>query len=238
MTKIASFDLEIAKEIPEGVDWKTIAPLGISCAALHVDECDPTPEFFWSVPQLDQEHAENLVFRLQVLENQGYKIVTWNGCGFDFAVLAQESGMVKECADLAMNHVDLMLCVTFQKGYYLGLNKAAVGMGLAGKTHEVTLSTGQTITEMGGALAPQMWQSGETEAVLTYLAGDVLQTNELAHAIENHQSIRWTSNSGKFQFCPIQKLYTVKELFDLPKPDTSWMSKPVTRESFIEWMPK
>ena len=42
-----------------------------------------------------------------------------DGCGFDFAVLAQETGMVKECAELAINHVDLMLIVTFQKGYFL-----------------------------------------------------------------------------------------------------------------------
>lgn len=238
MNKIASFDLEIAKDIPDGMDWKSIAPLGISCAALHVDDLVPTPEFYWATPQLDIERAKDLVFRLQVLQNQGYSIVTWNGCGFDFSVLAQESGMEKECSELAMNHVDLMLIVTFQKGYLLGLNKACLGMGLVGKTHEVKLSTGQVITEMGGAIAPQMWRAGEKDAVLTYLAGDVKQTNELAHAIEDKHSIRWVSNSGRWQFCSVEKLYTVKELFDLPKPNTSWMSNPVTRESFIEWMPK
>lgn len=237
MTKISSFDIEIAKDIPPDVkDWKEVAPLGISCAALWTDELSPTNlEQFWAVPQLDQERAKDLVFRLQVLQNQGYSIVTWNGCGFDFAVLAQESGMVEECAELALNHVDLMLLVTFQKGYYLGLDKACAGAGLKGKTHEVILNTGLVLTEMNGALAPQLWMSGETEAVLTYLAGDVEQTNQLAHAIEDQKAIKWISNSGRFQYCHVAKLYTVKELFDLPKPDTSWMTNPVTRTSFIEW---
>jgi len=236
MTKFTAFDIEIAKEIPPDVkDWKLVAPLGISCAALWTDDLTPNPELFWAEPQLNQERAKDLVFRLQVLQNQGYVIVTWNGCGFDFPVLAQESGMKQECAELALNHVDLMLLVTFQKGFMLGLNKACVGAGLTGKTHEVVLKSGQKLTEMGGALAPQMWAMGETEAVLTYLAGDVEQTNKLAHAIEAQKSIRWTSNSGKFQLCIVNKLYTVKELFDLPKPDTSWMTNPVSRESFTEW---
>ena len=33
MNKVIAFDLEIVKEIPEGVEWKDIRPLGISCAA-------------------------------------------------------------------------------------------------------------------------------------------------------------------------------------------------------------
>lgn len=236
--KFASFDLEIAKEIPPNTtDWKTISPLGISCAALHVDDMTITPELFWSVPQIDQERAEDLVYRLQILEHAGYKIVTWNGCAFDFAVLAQESGMVNECASLALNHIDLMLLVTFQKGYMLGLNKACVGVGLGGKTHEVTLKTGQTITEMSGALAPQMWAAGETDAVLTYLAGDVEQTNALAHIIEQSGLFRWTSNAGKLVLCGIDKMRTVKECFAWPVPDTSWMKNPVTRKQFVDWMP-
>ena len=31
--KYLAFDLEIAREIPEGGDWKANRPLGISCAA-------------------------------------------------------------------------------------------------------------------------------------------------------------------------------------------------------------
>jgi len=105
MTKIVSFDIEIAKEIPpENRDWKLIAPLGISCAALWADGED-TARFAWSVPQLSQAAAQTLVSNLQQLQSDGFTIVTWNGCGFDFAVLAQESGMLKECADLALNHV-------------------------------------------------------------------------------------------------------------------------------------
>ncbi len=32
--KLAAFDIETAKGFPDGVDWKTIAPLGIAGAAI------------------------------------------------------------------------------------------------------------------------------------------------------------------------------------------------------------
>lgn len=239
MTKIASFDIEIAKDIPPDTkDWKEIAPLRISCAALWVDEQTPAFESFWQVPYLSQERARELVFHLQVRQNQGYTIVTWNGCAFDFHVLAQESGMYKECADLALKHVDLMLLVTFQKGYFLGLDKACAGAGLQGKTHNVVLKSGQALAEMSGALAPKLWAIGETEAVLTYLSGDVEQTNQLAHKIEELHYISWISNAGRFNSVPVDKLRTVAECFDYPAPDVSWMSKPPKREMFTAWMPK
>lgn len=236
--KIAAFDIEIAKEIPEGVsDWETIAPLGISCAALYLDDVNPPVESHYGIPQMSETMAVDLVVRLQQLRSQGYTIVTWNGCGFDFHVLAQESKLIDECVDMALNHVDLMLLVTFQRGFMLGLNKACMGAGLAGKTHEVALKAGGTLTEMNGALAPRLWSEGETDAVLTYLAGDVEQTNKLAHNIDLTKSIRWISNSGRPNACGVLRLRTVQECFEWPIPDTSWMTRPITREQFIDWMP-
>jgi len=97
--------------------------------------------------------------------------------------LAEESGMVEECGELALNHVDLMLLVTFKKGWYLGLEKALSGAGIAGKVHELQLKNGKMLRGMSGALAPKLWSAGETEAVLTYLRGDVEQTLALANII-------------------------------------------------------
>ena len=37
----------------------------------------------------------------------GYTIVTWNGLGFDFDILADESQMLAECRQLAIGHVQL-----------------------------------------------------------------------------------------------------------------------------------
>ncbi|MBF9685024.1 hypothetical protein IAI30_11480, partial [Streptococcus pseudopneumoniae] len=37
--KFAAFDIEIAKELPEGCkDWREFAPLGVSCAAIATKE--------------------------------------------------------------------------------------------------------------------------------------------------------------------------------------------------------
>ena len=48
--------------------------------------------------------------------------------------------LLEECARIAINHVDLMMLVTFQKGYYLKLDKALQGAHLQGNS-KVTLST-------------------------------------------------------------------------------------------------
>lgn len=237
MMKLASFDLEIANELNEVGD---LTNLGVSCAALALSEGmveDNPVLYWWDVPRLSKERCQRLVEDLQYYDNLGYKIVTWNGCGFDFQVLANESGMFTECAELALNHIDMMLLVTFRKGHYLGLDKALKGAGLEGKQHEVKLSDGTILTEMSGALAPQMWANGETEAVLEYLKGDVVQPLLLAQRIEQTGLIKWLSSSGKTSMV-YSPLISVAECFSISKPDTSWMTNAPTREKFVEWMPK
>ena len=65
--------------------------------------------------------------------NKGWNIVTWNGLGFDFDVLAEESGEWEICRELALDHIDMMFHFFCIQGYPLGLEKAAQGMGLSGK---------------------------------------------------------------------------------------------------------
>ncbi len=232
--KLISFDLEISNLLPEKVDnLFDYAPLRISCAATASDDV----QFWYGVPHLNQEESQKLVKDLINYVAEGYTIVSWNGCGFDFRVLAEESGMVEECGDLALNHVDLMLLVTFKKGWYLGLDKALSGANIAGKVHELKLKNGKMLREMSGALAPKLWSEGETEAVLTYLRGDVEQTLALAEVVRETHKIRWTSGRGKPQSVAVPKLLTVRECFDLREPDTSWMSNAPQREDFVQWIP-
>ncbi len=73
-----------------------------------------------------------LVHDLQKLVKNGYTLLTWNGAGFDFQVLAQESGLFEECGELALHHIDMMLLVTFRKGWLLPLQKALEGACLEG----------------------------------------------------------------------------------------------------------
>jgi hypothetical protein len=152
-------------------------------------------------------------------------------------VAAQESGEPDLCAVMALHSVDLMLDVTFRKGHFLGLDKALIGAGIEGKAHNVTLNDGSLIADMGGAKAPTLWAQGEYSAVLAYLTRDVTALLDLADWIQEHKSIQWTSGSGRGQFVGISEFHTVRELFGLPEPDTSWMTNPPQRRDFVSWMP-
>ena len=108
--KLAAFDLEIAKEV-EGEDWQLQRPLGISCAMALTNAPiasdpggDPWLLTWKGEPQLTTYGARQIVEQLYWLVTNGFTIVTVNGLGFDFAILAEESGMVDECADIALNH--------------------------------------------------------------------------------------------------------------------------------------
>lgn len=169
--RAAAFDLEIARDIPAGGRWQDAAPLGVTCAALSLVD-RPEPMVWQGVPQLAADACRKLVRSLQRFVEEGYTLVTWNGCGFDFAMLAIESNLHRECARLALHHVDLMLLVTFTRGWYLALQKALQGAGLDGKLESVTLSDGTRLTGMNGSLAPQLWAQGESDAVLAYLRND------------------------------------------------------------------
>lgn len=273
MTKLASFDLEIAKELPdqqcqvclsENVlvnnkdamckdcgktgnihefrsDWKNHRPLGITCAAVSqygfVNSAKQVKNSFWHMPKrMSQSYAICLVNDLREMVDSGYTIVGWNSLSFDLDVLAEESGMYKECAELALNHVDLMFIVVTLRGHFLGLDKAAKGANIQGKLHHVTLSNGQKLDDMSGGKAPGLWKAGEYKAVLDYLADDVRSTLELAEWIEKNKMIRWISERGYEQKIYVPKLYTVKECLELDPVLPEWVTNPVERKSMMEWI--
>jgi hypothetical protein len=234
--KLASFDLEIASVVPfADLDWSKRAGLGISCAAVAVAGVEEA-RIWQGRPRLERQDSIDLVERLSELSKQGYLLTTWNGCSFDFRVLAEDSGMNRECGELALNHVDLMVMVTFTKGWYLSLQAALEGAGLSGKLKTVQLSDGSLVKDMGASKAPELWAAGEYEAVLEYLKRDVLQLLKLAHSVADLRTIRWTSRAGKPQEVRFPRLLTVSECFAIPEPDTSWMSDPPKRQQFVEWI--
>jgi len=234
--KLASFDIEIASVVPETVpDWSKVKGLGISCAAIALTDAHDV-QVWDGKPRFAKRKSVDLVKRLMELRDQGYMLVTWNGCSFDFRVLAEESGLIQQCGQLALNHIDLMLMVTFTKGWYLSLQAALEGAGLSGKLKTVQLSDGSDIHDMDGSKAPDLWAAGEYEAVIAYLKEDVVQLLELAQSVDRRGRINWTSRSGNPQQIRFSKLLTVTECFDIPEPDTSWMSDPPTREQFIDWI--
>lgn len=230
--KYLAFDIEIAKDIPEGEpDWKRHRPLGITCAATLASD-DNQPQLFYSLattgqyaPSMTHDDLVDLVSYLRYKQRKGYTILTWNGLSFDFDVLAEESGLHSVCADLAMNHIDMMYHVFCLRGHYLGLDKAAKGLGLPGKTEGMT-----------GAAAPVMWAQGEQAKVLQYVAQDVRTTLQVALESERLGMVQWTSASGRLNMIDIDRWLPVTEAQRIPYPDTSWMSNPVSRDQFTAWI--
>ena len=241
MKKLVSYDIEVADELLPG-------PLGdftprISCAGFAIDDGDGTPPevTFFSSPENEEgmtnEQVDGMAAYMLQLAEAGYTFLTWNGVAFDFPLTAKwASNLYGQALHQTAfhNHIDMMLLVTFQTGYRLGLDAALTGAGLMGKLHEVTLTTGEILTDMSGAKAPALWKAGERAAVLAYLEVDVLRPLELARVIEQTHCISWRSKAGK----PMSKsapLLTVQEAYEqLPDPGyVGWMTEPIFRDPYI-----
>ena len=98
-----AFDIEIVKSLPDGLeDWKTQRPVGISCAATLTSEGELTvwyahqPDGYIS-ERMDRDDLSALLVYLEAAVERGFTILTWNGLGFDFDILAEESGALERC---------------------------------------------------------------------------------------------------------------------------------------------
>jgi len=249
--KFASFDLESAVGFPDDVEFteEHFNQLGITCATVALVDTDEIQEWhdtdqvrFWysdSVEKLSREDCQEIVRDLSQLVDEGYTLVTWNGTGFDFKLLAVESGMYAECADLAYyHHIDMMLIVVFLRGHFLGLNKALDGIGNAGKLHEVRLTDGTLLVDMKGKLAPELWARGEFDAVLTYLNYDVTEPLAVLQFIYKNKSIQWVTARGSYQSFHVPSMYSVRELYETLPDNSNWGKFNITKEQFVAWMPR
>jgi len=228
-----AFDIETAKEVP-GADfnWKPHRPLGICCAAAL--RCDAQEAMLWHgkkadgapAGRLSQAEATQVVQDLSRIVAEGYTLLTWNGLGFDLDILAEESGLVGECKELALNHVDAMFHVFCQLGYPVGLEKAAQGLKLPGKP-----------PGMSGVLAPQLWGQGRFQEVLKYVTQDVRIALQVALKSEERRRLEWITRRGTPGSMDLPRGWlTVREAAKLPLPDTSWMTRPIPRSEFTNWV--
>ncbi len=231
--KYVAFDIETAKDVPgEDFNWKPHRPLGICCAATlcsdaqepvlwHGKKADGTP-----AGRMSQAEARGLVDGLGAMVSKGYILLTWNGLGFDFDILAEESGHLKECRELALRHVDMMFHVFCEKGFPVGLDKAAQGLGIPGKP-----------PGMSGLLAPKMWSQGRHDEVLGYVAQDVRIAMQIASTCERQRRFSWLTRKGTTSTMDLRRGWlTVREALQLPQPDTSWMKEPIPRQEFTRWL--
>lgn len=232
--KTLAFDIEIVKDIPEGAYWKTVRPLGISCASTLADgelitwyHGKSSGKPLEGAMTLDEN--QELVRYMMDKFSDGYVPITWNGLQFDFDVLAEESKMWMQCVRMALNHVDMMFYIFCIKGYPIGLETVAKGLGLSGKTEG-----------MSGAKAPEMWRSSleDRQKVLEYVGQDSITTQEIFDKAIEKRGIYWLSKSGRPQevYMGNTEWKTVLECLEFPLPDNSWMTKPLLRSDFMSWI--
>lgn len=229
--KYCGFDIETAKILPEDFgDLHHHRPLGISCTAIWCEDKDKSEVFYsknsngdaaekMSVDDLSQ-FVDVLIEKIR----QGYTIVTHNGLGFDFDILAEESERFDDCRELALNHIDMMFHFFCGKGFPIGLNAAAKSIGISKSKN------------IDGAIAPQLWKDGKHQQVLDYVTQDCRLTLDIASTSEKNKKITWvTQKGGASSFALPMGWLSVNEAMNLPLPDTSWMDNAWERSKFTGW---
>jgi len=229
-----AFDIETAKDVPgEDFNWRPHRPLGISCAATLAS--DSTDVRLWHgiasdgapAGRMTRDDVAGLVQFLSKAVQDGFTILTWNGLGFDFDILAEESAAAGNCHECALGHVDMMFHIVCSMGYPVALDKGAQGMGLTGKPAGMT-----------GFQAPKLWAERRYQEVLDYLAQDVRIAMQIAQVCEERRRFEWITRKGSKSTLQLPKGWlTVREALRLPEPDTSWMSNPLKRRDFMGWIP-
>ncbi len=220
--KYLAFDIETAKILPEDFgDLHDHRPLGITCMATWCSDEFSARTFYSKnedgapAPQMIKEDVTAFVEHLKTKLQEGYTIITHNGLGFDFVIVAEESGRTDDCRELAMSHVDMMFHFFCGKGFPIKLNAAVNAIGVSKPV------------DIDGSVAPKLWKDGEWQKVLDYVAQDCRLTLDVAEASEKAKKISWiTGRGGTSSFdLPVGWL-TVQEASMLPLPDTSWMDNP------------
>ena len=227
-----AFDIETAKILPDNFgSLFDHRPLGINCAATWCSD-KPTADTFHSrnedgspAAHMTEKDLTTFVGHLKSKVDAGYTIVTHNGLGFDFDILAEESGQVDDCRHLALGHIDMMFHFFCGKGFAIGLNAAAQAIGAIKPAN------------VDGSVAPQLWRDGHYQTVLDYVAQDCRLTLDVAEASEKAKRISWITKKGSKSALELPDGWlTVQESLELPLPDTSWMEDAWPRSKFTGWL--
>jgi RNase_H superfamily len=232
-SRLLAFDIETAKQVPgEDFNWRPHRPLGIACAATLASDSNDVRLWHGTTKdgkpsrQMTRADAQSLIQYLVKMAADGFTILTWNGLGFDFDILAEESAAMASCKECALEHVDMMFHIVCALGYPVALEQAARGMGLPGKP-----------AGMSGIKAPELWAAGRHQEVLEYVAQDVRTAIEIARASQKRRRFEWITRKGTKKTMPLPSGWlTVRAALQLPEPDTSWMTRPLKRRDFMAWI--
>ena len=255
--KFVGFDLEIAEPFPES-GWNKESSLGISCAAMYGEynvEFFPARHGERLPDRMSPFEVRMMIDNLLEVESFGAQIVTWNGLGFDFLVLAIEcqdeyyKGIVR---DMALRHIDPFFNMFCDKGFGIGLQTAANALGVKGK-----------LEGMHGSLAPLMWNAsfpatdeetaemattgfergsiGAQELCIEYVVQDAKATYDVYMALMEIHNLHWITRAGKTSRYPWRprklfgRLLTCAEANETEEPKTDWMDEPRPRSEYIGW---
>lgn len=184
---------------------------------------------------MTQSHAAAMVKDLYDYYQMGYRLVTFNGLGFDWQVLAEESGEWRKCAALANVHWDIMFQWFCHKGWRIGQNNACQANDVFGKMTAVTLNDGTVVEGWTGAMAPEYWRRGEAKAVIAYLKEDVRSLLDLALTINEAGQIRYKSGTGRV-YDIWDEPRIVERCMALKQPYVRWIKEPTPRMDYYGWV--
>ena len=229
--QLLSFDIEISDvfDLQENEDLERYAPFNLSVAStvIHGGE-----ERLWysqgkdGQPLLNMTRAKarELLHYLRDMQKNGYHLCAWNGLGFDLRWIGHIAKDPCLAAKVALNLYDPMFQFFNQRGFPVSL--AAVGQAM---------NIPQRKT-MSAADAPKKWRDGNHQVVMDYVLGDSRMTNQIIAAIIERQGILWVTKKGIVNNEPMPCLKTVEEILRDPEPDQSWMSTPIPRSKFHNWL--
>lgn len=229
-----AWDIEIAGTLEH--------PEGITCAATYTSGGENAPMIYHGPTLIEDgritevmlpSDLKRMLNDLRVWEEQGYPIVSWNGVGFDWRVLASfmaDPQDKKLCATLALQGYDPGFHFFCAKGFMPGLNKVCRAMGVKGK-----------LEGMDGVQAIEKWKEDRPaqELVLKYVQQDAIATADAFRAIRGAGKISWITRSERLRhWTPNDRqiLKAGQALASLPVPDNSWMDDPWTRDKFVGWI--
>lgn len=197
--RFVSMDIEITDPLPsEEYHWRE--SLGVSCCGTATPD-EPktwaTPadagSYLTYRPRMDTDTLRVMCRYLQGQELSRHTIVTWNGLGFDFRMLAQDAldngdrDLAQDWARMALGHCDLAFQMRAERGYMIGLDTAAEALDAARKTEG-----------MHGDMVPELWQGGPEQQAkcMAYVQQDAIATLDVAKSLWAKCSIRWITKRG------------------------------------------
>ncbi|MBU1701312.1 MAG: ribonuclease H-like domain-containing protein [Candidatus Eisenbacteria bacterium] len=230
--KLLSFDIEISDifELQRHEDMEKYAPFHISVAATAIMGGE---ERIWyskdgegrPALNLTRERAHELLEYLDEMQQKEFMVCAWNGLSFDLKWIGHQAEDMALAARIALKSYDPMFQFFNLAGFPVGLAKVAEGMNIAQEKL------------MDGADAPKRWRAGHHQEVMDYCLGDCQMTNLIVQAIVEARQIRWVTSRGDVSSKPMPRLKSVEEVIQDPEPDQSWMSQPIPKAKFYEWIP-